>query len=197
MEPGTGLHPRAAPASAQRAYFPDIDDSWSSIWYPSRKGEDVDDCHDRCRGFLSYLIPELERRFGDKHKRILLVSHAATIIGLARELVGDRTLPMRVGCCTICEFTPHPGSSRALGTWQAKRLGDGSFLKNGVEKEWGFEDIELVNGKVSAISTLHVRLVYRQLLILSQVISHPGQPGTENDPDEPVGLQLPETASRM
>lgn len=157
MEPGTGLHPRAALASVQRTYFPDVDESWSSIWYPSRKGEDVNDCHDRCSGLLSSLVPEIEHRFGDKHKRVLLVSHAAAIIGLSRGLVGDRSLPVRVGCCTVCEFTPRPGGNGALGTWQAKRVGDGSFLKNGAEREWGFEDIELVNGKVSTTPASHVR----------------------------------------
>ena len=156
MVPGTGLHPRAAPASVQRTYFPDVDDSWSSIWYPSRKGEDVDDCHDRCRGLLTALIPEIERRFGDKHKRILLVSHAATIIALSRELLGDRNLPIRVGCCTVSEFTPRPGGNGAVGTWEAKRLGDGSFLKNGAERDWGFEDIEIADGKVSILAALYV-----------------------------------------
>ncbi|EPT04286.1 hypothetical protein FOMPIDRAFT_1021959 [Fomitopsis schrenkii] len=174
--PGSGLHPRPASASVQRTYFPEVDDSWSTIWYPSRKGEDIDDCHHRCRDFLSALIPEIERRFGDKHKRILLVSHAATIIALSRELVGNRTLPIRVGCCTVSEFTARPGYNGAVGTWQAKRLADGSFLKNGAERDWGFEDIEIANG---------------------MVVSHPGQPGTENEPDEPVGLQLLETAARM
>lgn len=45
--PGSGLHPRPAPASVLSNYFPEIDDSWSSIWYPSRAGEDVEQCHDR------------------------------------------------------------------------------------------------------------------------------------------------------
>lgn len=160
--PGSGLHPRPAPASAQRTYFPEVDDSWSSIWYASRKGEDVDGCHDRCRGFLSALIPEIERRFGDKHKRILLVSHAATIIALSRELVGNRTLPLRVGCCTISEFSARPGGDGAVGTWQAKRLADGSFLKNGAERDWGFEDIEIANGMVSVILTPYMQHLARR-----------------------------------
>lgn len=150
--PGTGLHPRPAPASLLRSHFPDIDDSWSSIWYPSRKGEDVDECHDRCRGFLSALIPEIERRYGDKHTRILLVSHAATIIALARELHGNRTLPLRVGCCTVSELSPGSRGNAAVGTWKVKRLADGSFLKEGTQRDWGFEDIEIANGKVSDAS---------------------------------------------
>ncbi|KZT74663.1 phosphoglycerate mutase-like protein [Daedalea quercina L-15889] len=174
--PGSGLHPRPASATVLRTHFPDIDDSWSSIWYPSRKGEDVDDCLDRCHGFLSALLPEIERRYGDKHERILLVSHAAPIIALARELLGDRRLPLRVGCCTVSEFTPRPGGSTDVGAWQAKRLADGSLLKEGALRDWGFEDIQIANGKV---------------------IQDPGQPGTEKELDEPVGLQPPDTPSRM
>ena len=45
-----------------------------------------------------------------------------------------------------------------MGTWEAKRLGDGSFLKNGAERDWGFEDIEIADGKVSILAALHVCL---------------------------------------
>ncbi|KAH9937651.1 uncharacterized protein B0H18DRAFT_1113457 [Fomitopsis serialis] len=171
-----GLHPRPSAATALRTYFPDIDDSWSSIWYASRKGEDVDQCHDRCHGFLSALIPEIERRYGGKHKHILLVSHAATIIALARELLGDRNLPLRVGCCTVSEFNPKSEVNATVGTWEASRLADGSFLKEGAMRDWGFEDIQIANGKV---------------------VEEPGEPGTQDDPDEPVGLQLSDAQSRM
>ncbi|PCH33589.1 phosphoglycerate mutase-like protein [Wolfiporia cocos MD-104 SS10] len=166
--PGTGLHPRPASAATLREFFPEIDDSWQTIWYPSRKGEDVEQCHDRCNGFLSALIPEVERRFGHKHKRILLVSHAATIIALTRELMGDRNLPLRVGCCSLTELNPTPDATAAVGHWIPKRIADGSHLKEGASRDWGFEDIQIANGKV---------------------ISDSGQPGTENDVDEPVGLQ--------
>lgn len=149
--PGSGLHPRPAPASVLSNYFPEIDDSWSSIWYPSRAGEDVEQCHDRCKGLLSALIPEVERRFGDEHKRILLVSHAATIIALSRELMGDRAFPLRVGCCSLTEMCRSKGVAEAVGHWEPKRLADGSHLKEGASRDWGFEDIQIADGKVSDV----------------------------------------------
>ncbi|TFK57246.1 phosphoglycerate mutase-like protein [Heliocybe sulcata] len=179
VEDGTGLHPRPASATELKKYFPEIDDSWSSIWYSSRKGEDVDEVHDRVGGFLKLLVPEVERRFSDKHKRILLVSHAATVIALARELLGDRSLPLRIGCCSITELARKTDVPSVLGGWESKRLGSGSHLKEGASRDWGFEDIEIADGKV---------------------VPDKGEPGTENEVDEPVGPQLGEsshTTSRM
>ncbi|KAL6302183.1 histidine phosphatase superfamily [Sparassis latifolia] len=175
VAPGTGLHPRPTSASSLRSYFPHIDDSWSSIWYPSRRGEDVEQCHDRVNGLLCALIPEVERRFSDKHKRILLVSHAATIIALSRELVGKRDLPLRVGCCTL-SVLDRPDDTKIVGHWNPQRLADGAHLKDGASREWGFEDIVIANGRV---------------------LDDPGQPGSEHESDEPVGLQLTSRTARM
>ncbi|KAI8995587.1 histidine phosphatase superfamily [Trametes punicea] len=168
VTPGTGLHPRPASATALRAYFPEIDDSWKSIYYTTRKGEDVPQVHDRARELMRALIPCIERKFGGRHKCILLVSHAATVIALTRELIGDRSLPLRVGCCSLTELHRKPGETKTVGCWEAKRLADGGHLKDGTSRDWGFEDIVIQDGKV---------------------INDVGQPGTENDPDDPVGLQ--------
>ncbi|KDQ63708.1 hypothetical protein JAAARDRAFT_29731 [Jaapia argillacea MUCL 33604] len=179
VAPGTGLHPRPSPASTLRTYFPEIDESWSTIWYPSRKGEDVVEVHDRVAGYLDASIPEIERRYGGKHQRVLLVSHAATVIALARELIGDRSLPLRVGCCSLTEMKRKEGPKKVLGHWHPKTLADGSHLKDGSTRDWGFEDIEIADGKV---------------------VEDPGMPGTEHEKDEPVGSQLVESGiavSRM
>jgi len=174
--PGSGLHPRPASASSLHSYFNEIDDSWSSVWYPSRKGEDVEQCHGRASGCLKALITEVERRYSGKHRRILLVSHAATVIALTHELLGNRGLPLRVGCCTLTEVVRERDEIEAVGSWQAKRLADGSHLKDGSSRDWGFEDIVIADGKV---------------------VDDSGQPGTEHELDEPVGLQVGVLASRM
>lgn len=122
---------------------------WSSVWYPSRKGENVKEIHERTDGFLDAFVSEVERKFPGKHSRILLVSHAATVIALARGLVGDRDLPLRVGCCTLSEFARIPTNQGVLGAWKHLRLADGAHLKDGAAREWGFEDIEIAAGKVS------------------------------------------------
>ncbi|RDB29681.1 hypothetical protein Hypma_015480 [Hypsizygus marmoreus] len=169
--PGTGLHPRPGSAASLQEHFPEIDPSWSSVWYPSRKGEDIEEVHARVDGFLEAFSAEIERRFPGKHSRILLVSHAATVIALARSLVGDRTLPLRVGCCSLSVFTCPHRNQPILGVWKAHRLADGAHLIEGTSRDWGFEDIEIAAGKV---------------------VEDPGVPGSEHDieHDEPSGSQI-------
>ncbi|KAI0044931.1 phosphoglycerate mutase-like protein [Auriscalpium vulgare] len=171
VKPNTGLHPRPASASALQAYFPEIDDSWASIWYPSRKGEDVGEVHDRTAGFLDALIPEVHRRYQGAHKRVLLCSHAATAIALTRELLGDRTIPLRIACCSLTIVHKKDGEKRVLGAWTPNLVADASHLKDGNQRAWGFEDIEISASKI--VCTL-------------------GVPGTEQELDEPLGLQLAE-----
>jgi transcription factor C subunit 7 len=144
-----------------KAYFPEIDDSWSSVWYPSRKGEHVVALHDRLAGLLSVLIPEVQRRFAGVHKRVLLVSHAATVAGLARELVGDRNLSFRVACCSLTVLdhkdavAGESAQRTAIGNWSARLLGDGRHLKDGPQRAWGFMDAAIANGEVSVVATTH------------------------------------------
>ncbi len=148
VKAGTGLHPRPARASSLQAYIPEVDPSWSSIWYPPRKGEDVDGCHERTAGLLEALIPEIERRFPGKHRSILLVSHAAPIIALNRSLLGQRNMPMRIGCCSLSEFKRKDGAKTIVGGWYAVKIGDGGHMKEGSTRDWGFEDIVIADGKV-------------------------------------------------
>lgn len=161
MEPGTGLHPRPSSAKSLRQYFSEIDPSWSSIYYPSREGEDVDGCHNRCADFLAALVPELNRRFDGKHKRILLVSHAATIIALNRALLGDRDKPMRVGCCSLSEF-----KNDGCVKWLGVKIADGAHMKDGSTRDWGFEDIIVENGEVRPL------LRAPSLVLIPVIIGH-------------------------
>lgn len=150
--PGTGLHPRPGSASALKTLFPSVDaEDWSTIWYPSRKGEDVDQVHARVAGMLEALVPAVESKFGDRHKKILLVTHAATAIAVVRALVGDRELPLRVGTCSVTEMVRKDDAARdgkVSGAWEAKVLADGKHLKDGASRDWGFEDIIVKDGKV-------------------------------------------------
>ncbi|KAF5356214.1 hypothetical protein D9756_003799 [Leucocoprinus leucothites] len=177
VAPGTGLHPRPASATSLKSYFPEIDPQWSSLWYPSQKGEDVSEVHDRSDGFLGVFAPELDRFFEGKHQRILLVSHAATVITLVRSLVGVRELPLRVGCCSLSELITKPqenglvpnNGKKVIGAWKPIKLADGSHLEKGASREWGFEHIEIDAGKV---------------------VNDPGVPGTENLSEGPTGAQV-------
>ncbi|KAF9270261.1 phosphoglycerate mutase-like protein [Marasmius fiardii PR-910] len=169
VAPNSGLHPRPTSASILKSHFPSIDSSgWSSIYYPTRKGEDVPELHDRIAHFLTDFIPEVEKAKPDL-KKILLVSHAATIIVLTRELLGDRNLPLRVATCSLTEVHRKRDSKQVIGGWEAKRLAEASFLSDGVQRDWGMEDIVMENGKV---------------------VEDYGVPGTEHEADEPVGSQV-------
>ncbi|KIM66159.1 hypothetical protein SCLCIDRAFT_14531 [Scleroderma citrinum Foug A] len=170
VAPGTGLHPRPLAAADLNRYFIEIDPSWSSVWYPSRKGEDVKEVHARVNGFLDLFVPEVETRFADQHENILLVSHAATTIALCRGLLALPDMPLRVGCCSVSEFSRKPATHGILGAWGAKKLVDGSHLKDGASRDWGFEDIEMANGKV---------------------VNDIGVPGTERLENGPSGPQIP------
>ncbi|KAF9651943.1 phosphoglycerate mutase-like protein [Thelephora ganbajun] len=170
---GTGLHPRPASTSSLKRWFQEIDPAgWSTTWYPSRRGEGVEEIHDRADGYLSVFIPHVERVY-PQHKVIMLVSHAGPIIAFARSLVGDRNLPIRVGCCSLTEFVRKQGEDwKVIGGWEAKKLADGAHLKNGASREWGFEDIEIANGKV---------------------VEDKGEANFSGEEDQPVGSQVPDT----
>lgn len=140
-----GLHPRPHDASTLKQYFPLIDPSWESIYYPDRHGETIEGVHERCDEFLSALISRIERHPTlSQHKTILLVSHAATIAAIIRSLLGNRQLPIRVGTCSLSVLERDEDAKwRARGT-----LAGAEFLPKGVERDWGFEDAEIKFGEV-------------------------------------------------
>ncbi|KZP31310.1 phosphoglycerate mutase-like protein [Athelia psychrophila] len=169
VSPGTGLHPRPPSAAGMHEYFPGLlDESWSSVWYPSRKGEDVGQIHARTAGFLEAFIPEVEKKIPQSHARILLVAHAATVITLTRELLADKVVPLRIGCCTLTELKRKPDAP-ILGGWTPTLVASGDHLKEGIQRDWGFEDIIVSDD--------------------GQVIDDVGLGGPEED-EGPVGCQI-------
>ncbi|EJD03940.1 phosphoglycerate mutase-like protein [Fomitiporia mediterranea MF3/22] len=169
--PGTGLHPRPFAARKLKSYIPQIDPSWPSVWYPSRRGELVEEVHDRMGDCLEVLHAAIEQQFPEQHKRILLVSHAATVIAATRELVGSRDLPLRIGCCSITILQRKKGQTDVRGAYDAVKLGSGEHLEQGASRDWGFEDIVIKDGKV---------------------VDDVGTPGTEHEEDYPIGCQVSE-----
>ncbi|OCB90140.1 phosphoglycerate mutase-like protein [Sanghuangporus baumii] len=178
VKPDTGLHPRPASANDLKSFIPQINPSWSSIWYPTRKGELVEEAHDRAGGCIELFHSAIDWRLPGQHKRILLVSHAATVIALTRELVGDRELPLRIGCCSLTVLDRKQGRTGVRGAYEAVKLNSGDHLEHGASRDWGFEDIVIKDGKV---------------------VEDSGIPGTENEQDYPVGPHLSEVevTSRM
>lgn len=151
VKPGTGLHPRPGLPEELQSYFPQIDPYWSPVWFPSRKGESVEEAHDRAGGMLEVLHAQIERKFPRQHERILMVSHAATVIALTRELLSDRELPLRVGCCSLTELKRKDGHDGVLGSYEHIKLASGEHLEEGASRDWGFEDIVIKDGKVGGV----------------------------------------------
>ncbi|KZO98371.1 phosphoglycerate mutase-like protein [Calocera viscosa TUFC12733] len=138
VKPNTGLLPRPMHASALKEHFPIIDDSKTSLYLPSRKGEDILGVHRRAAVTLNALVHTADA------SRILLVTHAATTIALVRALLRDFHLPIRVGCCSVSTL-----KRNASGKWQpVGQLASAAHLTNGVERDWGFEDVSLIGGHV-------------------------------------------------
>lgn len=169
----TGLHPRPVSAEELVPFFGAVDTSWTPTFLVSRKGESVPDLYQRGETFLRAFIQRIEEE--GKHERILLVSHAATVITLAQALLGDPSVGrnLRVGCCTLSildrKDESTDGSVLGSDVWQARgKLASADFLTKGIERDWGMPDIETLNGVV---------------------VEDDGVPGTENEEDVNHGVQ--------
>lgn len=123
------------------ADFPEVDaDAWSKLWYPPLTGESIAQITERMSKFLSRFIHEVETTLPPKtHERVLLVTHAAPLIALVRNLSDDTALRVKPGCCSITEFERDSKADSEAPKWLLKRLGDASHVRGDI-REWGFED---------------------------------------------------------
>lgn len=151
VKEGTGLIPRCGSATSLQPFFSRIDPTWSSIWYPSRKGETLEDIHARANGFLQEFYQKVRKRLPpEERRRVLFVTHGAVTIALTRELFGDRSLPMRVGCCSLTELKRQredTGNS-ILGCYEPTKLAWDGHIAGDALRSWGFEDTKMIDGKV-------------------------------------------------
>ncbi|KAF9229330.1 phosphoglycerate mutase-like protein [Gyrodon lividus] len=183
VAPGTGLFPRPKSAIDLQALLHEIspswrsvkiDPSWRSVWIPPRKGEDIEEIHARMVGFLKCLIDHVETRSDmNHHKNVLLVSHAATTIALCRGLLAQPDMPLRVGCCTVSQFSRKHDAAGVPGAcqWDAILLASSAHLSNQESlRDWGFEDI--VTDRTG------------------KVVDDVGVPGTEKEEDGGFGPQI-------
>jgi transcription factor C subunit 7 len=174
----TGLHPRPVSAEELVPYFDTIDPSWTPTYLVTRKGELVPALYKRAEDFLKAFIERVETNsIGGGHERVLLFSHAATVIALAQALLQDQSIgrTLRVGCCTLSIFDRKSNvdgdNSIVLGgsIWEPRgELAFASFLTKGVERDWGMNDIDAIDGVV---------------------VEDRGVPGTEGEEDIVSGVQ--------
>jgi transcription factor C subunit 7 len=67
-------------------------------------------------------------------KSILLVGHAASLIAGVRAVLQDRLLAVNCGTCSLTKLI------REGDKWILKFNGDCSFLNDGEERNWSFND---------------------------------------------------------
>ena len=115
--PGTGLHPRPPSSHKLRAHFPRVSVSThdTPLLYASRNGETFSGIHDRADEFIRILVQHMKSNF-PHIRRVVLFSHAATVIALSRAIVKDRTLGVRAGTCSLSRFDRVIPSSAEGGT---------------------------------------------------------------------------------
>lgn len=74
-----------------------------SLLYAPRTGETFSGIHDRADAFIRLLIDYMNDEYPNV-KRVMLVSHAATVIALGRAIVGDRRMAIRAGTCSLSRY---------------------------------------------------------------------------------------------
>ncbi|WOO78239.1 Transcription factor tau subunit [Vanrija pseudolonga] len=128
---GTGLLPRPGSAHILQQHLPDItlDAKWTSLHFPDRKGETVEELRVRCDGFVETFIPLVEATYPDA-KVVLLMCHAATVIGIGRavsegskpdadtQLVGDCARDIRSPTVSLSEYRRRGGKTVRTASWQ-------------------------------------------------------------------------------
>ncbi|SPO24441.1 related to TFIIIC subunit, 55 kDa (transcription initiation factor) [Ustilago trichophora] len=134
--PETGIHPSPARAAYMKEFVPELSLSWTPLLYPDNNGESISELHVRARRILS-LIQERCEQLGVT--RVLICSHAATIIAMGRVLLNDdadgkRTTFIGAGTASLSKYT----RGAKQGEWKQELNGDASFLPQGVEREWHF-----------------------------------------------------------
>ena len=134
--PNTGIHPSPARASYMQEFVPQLSLSWTPLLYPDNSGETISQLHARARRVLD-LIQQRCHQLGVS--RVLICSHAATIIAMGRVLLNDdsdakRTKFIGAGTASLSKYV----RQHASGEWKQELNGDASFLPGGVEREWHF-----------------------------------------------------------
>ena len=68
--------------------------------------------------------------------------------------MGDRGIQMKAGCCTlnVLQRKANVDPVLIIGGWKAQKISHGDYLTGGIAREWGFENVPVVNGRVSIAS---------------------------------------------
>ncbi|CCK71987.1 uncharacterized protein KNAG_0I02020 [Huiozyma naganishii CBS 8797] len=122
---------------------------WEDSVIPSKSGESETDIFARAHAFWPVFIGHVEREFPDV-ETVILVTHAATKAALgmnllkfpnAREAIDEQGTMIRNGSCALDRFDCRArGQDFYGGEWELVTNGDTSFLTNGEEMNWNFQN---------------------------------------------------------
>lgn len=162
----SGKHPVPMRAATVSQYAPRVASTsqWSPLVYPRREGESIQEIHMRTRR-IAHLIEQRCRSMGVT--RVLVVSHAATVIAFGRcllEAEGQETtdwetgdgIEVGAGTASLSVYikgseaqkvfaSMNSNSSHSSPTssspWRQILNGSANHLPGGVEREWTYKDI--------------------------------------------------------
>ncbi|PKI83777.1 hypothetical protein MVES1_002091 [Malassezia vespertilionis] len=138
----TGAH--GTPPSGEHVanFFPQVDTSWTPLLYPDPLGETVEDLHHRMYECLRRIDARC-KKLGVE--RVLIVSHAASIIALGRMLLGggrygeQKSYPVLAGTASVSKYVAENcGANEDELRWVQAYNGNTSFLQGGSQREWDF-----------------------------------------------------------
>ncbi|KAG5362943.1 Transcription factor tau 55 kDa subunit [Yarrowia sp. B02] len=130
-------HPKPASNTVLKGFFPRVKEDYESLVVAGDDGEDEAELHERTKHFLNVLIEKLNKEEPEL-ETILIVSHAAPRIALGRALVGDNSLDIRTGVCSLDTFEAEKEGA-LCGEWKLKSSGQVDYLSEGEVMHWGFD----------------------------------------------------------
>lgn len=150
-KPDREVIPIPASNKALSVFFPNmITGDWKATTIPSSAGETEEDIFQRCHKFWPDFIARVENEFPDV-KHLLLVTHAATKAALgmnllkfpnARVTIDNQGNSIRNGSCSLDKFVLTKDSKQSFydKEWKLAMNGNTSFLTNGEEMNWSFNN---------------------------------------------------------
>lgn len=151
--PGTGLLPRAGGPSTLQAHYDMKLTPWQPTYFPRREGETMEDLTERIDSFLLAFVRRVEAERPDV-RTLLIVSHAAVVVQIARALSGEYDLDFpaataslslyrRKGLTSLSAARAHGhgevyGPDKpVLGDWEIVFKNSVEHLSGGVQHSWG------------------------------------------------------------
>ncbi|KAJ3250558.1 hypothetical protein HK104_007429, partial [Borealophlyctis nickersoniae] len=106
--------------------------------------------HARVASAVDEIVRWVESQGAEKDKEtetdILLVTHAAGMIGAVRALIGNPAASVNCGVASLAVLKRRPNCDKegVVGNWVLEKNGDASYLTNGLQYNWAFWDDRMV-----------------------------------------------------